>query len=115
MFHQNTAHQLRRYREEVGAVLPFHALVVHEAHVGFIYQRRRLEAVPGALAAHVAPCKSMEFVINNRGQFVERVPVSPTPSSEQPAHLHARCRFSVIILRLCCFSHSSTFLEILVP
>ena len=39
---QNAAHDLGRNGEKVCPVLPLHALVVHQAHVRFIYQRGRL-------------------------------------------------------------------------
>jgi hypothetical protein len=53
MFNQNAPHQLGRNSEKMGAILPLHALIIHQAHVGFINQSRRLQAVTGALAFHV--------------------------------------------------------------
>ena len=47
MVDQYAPHHLGRNREEVGAILPLHALVVHQAHVGFIYQGGSLERVAG--------------------------------------------------------------------
>jgi hypothetical protein len=75
MFHQNAPHQLGRNREKMGAILPLHAFVVHQAHVRLIYESRRLQAVTGALASHVAPCEAAEFVIDDRGQPIECVAV----------------------------------------
>ena len=108
MFNQNAPHQLGRNREKVGAILPLHALVIHQAHVGLIDQSRRLQAVTGALAFHVAPREAMEFVIDDGRQPVERGSVSVTPGSEQPAHLSTRWCFRVIVLWLDWLPHSST-------
>ena len=46
----------------MGAILPLHALIVHQAHVGFVNQSRRLKAVAGALALHVAACQAVQLV-----------------------------------------------------
>ena len=54
MLHQNAPHQLGRNREEMRAILPLHPLIIHQAHVGFIDQGRRLEAVAGPLTFHIA-------------------------------------------------------------
>ena len=53
MIDQYAPHHLRRNREEMRPILPFHALVVHQTHIGFIHQGSRLERVAGALAL---PC-----------------------------------------------------------
>ena len=42
MVNQNPPHELRRNGEEVGAVLPAHALVVHQPQVSFVDQGRGL-------------------------------------------------------------------------
>src|SRR6266404_6758298 len=42
MVDQYAPHHLGRNCEEMGPILPLHALVVHKTHVGFIYQRRGL-------------------------------------------------------------------------
>jgi hypothetical protein len=55
--------------------------------------------VTGTLASHVAPCEAAEFVIDDRGQPVERVPVTVPPGSEQPAHFPARWLLSLVVAR----------------
>src|SRR5215831_8717492 len=69
--HENTAHQAGRHREEMRTVLPPNALHVDEAHVGFVDERRRLQAVPIALAGHAPPRYSMQLGVNQRDQLVE--------------------------------------------
>ncbi len=87
MFHQNAPHQLGRPREKMRSILPLHALVIHQANVGFVYQGRRLQAVAGAFASHVAARQAAEFVIDDGGQPLERGSFSVAPGSEQAAHV----------------------------
>src|SRR5437867_6188264 len=100
VLYQNAPHQLGRNREEMGAILPLHALVIHQAHVGFIDQGRGLEAVAGALAFHVALPQTVELVINDGGQPVECASIPVSPGSEQLAHLvHSRFTRVMHLLR----------------
>jgi hypothetical protein len=52
------------------AVLPLHAIVIDQPHISFVDQCSCLEAVTGPLAPHVAPCKRVEFVVNDRRQLL---------------------------------------------
>src|SRR5271156_1510114 len=106
MFNQNAPHQLSRNREKMSAVLPLHAFVIHQAHVGLVDQGRGLEAMTGPLVFHIALCETMEFVIDDGREPIQRVSVSVTPSSEQPAHLSTRWGIRVIVLRLDWLPHS---------
>jgi hypothetical protein len=49
---QNAPHQLSGNLEEMGAILPFHALVVDQAHVSLVDQGG-LQAMTGAFSFHV--------------------------------------------------------------
>ena len=80
----------------MGAILPLHALVIHQPHVGFIKQGRRLEAVAGALTLHITTRQAVEFVINDGGQPFQRALVSAAPGAKQLAYVaHSR------LTRLC--------------
>ena len=85
--HQNAAHQLRRNGEKMGAVLPLHAVVVHQPQVGFVDQGRGLQAVAGALARHVAVRQAVKLLIDDRRQPFERIPVSLAPGAQQQAYV----------------------------
>src|SRR5262245_57811199 len=80
---EDAAHGLRRCRHAVSPVLPLHVFVVDEPHVGFIDQRRRLQAVAGPLALQVVVRQTMELVVHNRGQPIERALVAVGPCTEQ--------------------------------
>src|SRR5262245_33337673 len=51
--HQNLAHQMSRKAEKMGTAFPLRLLLVHESEIGFMDQRRWLERMIRALAAHV--------------------------------------------------------------
>ena len=58
-------------------------LLIDEANVSFIDQRRGLQCVAFSLPAHVAAGEPVQFVVNQRIQLVERGLVSVAPFSEQ--------------------------------
>ena len=87
MLHKNATHQLRRDGEKMSAILPLHALIIHQAHVGFIDQGRGLEAVAGALPFHVAAREAAKLVINDGGQPRERAMVAVAPGAEELAYV----------------------------
>src|SRR5580692_3770398 len=92
----------------MGAILPLHALVIHQAHVGFIDQSCGLKAVSGTLASHVVTCETAEFLIDDWGQPVERGSVSVTPGAKQAADLTDWRLLSLIVSRQCGFLHRAT-------
>ena len=67
----------------MSAVLPFHPLVVRQAHVRFIYQGGRLKAVAGPLSAHIAARQAMQFLVNDRSKLLERALIPFAPGPEQ--------------------------------
>ena len=87
MLHQNAPHQLGRNGEEMSAILPLHALVIHQAHIGFVDQGRGLQAVAGTLTIHVTARQAVELVINDGGQRFERALVPVAPGAQQRAYV----------------------------
>src|ERR1700730_15126422 len=71
----------------MGAILPLHARVIHQPHVGLVDQGRRLQTMAGTLAPPVAARQPAELVIHDRGQPFERTRVSVAPTAEQRALL----------------------------
>src|SRR5271165_2125688 len=97
MLNQNAPHQLGRNGKKVCAILPLHALVIHQAHVGLIDQGRGLQHETGTLALHVVARQTVEFLINDGGQPFERALVPVAPGAEQlayvaPSRLASLCR-----------------------
>jgi hypothetical protein len=83
MVDEDAPHGLRRCRHEMSPVLPLHAFVVDQPHVGFIDQRRRLQAVAGPLALQIVVRQTVELVVHNRGQPSEGALVAVGPGTEQ--------------------------------
>ena len=79
--YQNASHQLGRDSEEMGAILPLHALVIHQAHVSFIDQSCRLQTVTGALAFQIAICQAVKFLIHDGCQASQGVCVAIAPGA----------------------------------
>ena len=63
----------------MGAVLPVHVRVVDQPQVGFVDQRRRLQAVAGLFALQAVVRQTVELVVDNRGQPSERALVAVGP------------------------------------
>src|SRR5882724_3243746 len=84
---QYAPHHLGRNCEEVSAILPLHALIVHQAHVSLIDEGGRLKGMARALAFHVAVRKAAKFVINDGREPLERALISRAPGAEERAYL----------------------------
>ena len=79
---QNAPHNLRRDREEVRTIGPLHVLLIHETNVSFIDERGGLKGVALSFPAHVAARESVQFVVDQRIQLVERGLVAVAPFGE---------------------------------
>src|SRR5674476_372163 len=90
----------------MGPILPLHALVIHQAHVGFVDQGGGLQAMTGALTFHVASRQAVEFVIDDWSQAVESSSISITPGPEKLGHLATRRR-SGLFVRWCGLPHGT--------
>ena len=80
---EDAAHQARRHRQEMDAVLPVDLLRADQAQVGLVDQRGRLQAVPGALASHAAARDAMQLLVDERHQLLEGGFVAATPREQQ--------------------------------
>lgn len=82
---EDATHHLRRYREEVRAILPGDAVLLHEPHEGLMHQRRWLKCVIGPLATQVRASPSLQFAVNDRHEIVARLLVAAAPCFQQAA------------------------------
>ncbi len=78
-------HHLGGNGEEMGTILPAHAVVPHQAHVGFVHEGGRLERVAAALAQHIAGSQAAELCMNDGSQAIERSLVSVAPGAQERA------------------------------
>ena len=81
--HQDMPQQLSGDAEEMGAVLPPHSLPINQPHISFVDQRRGLQGMACALAAHVPFSQPVQFRIDQRGQIFQGCFVSIAPGQEQ--------------------------------
>ena len=85
MIDEDAPHHLGRHGEEMGAILPAHAVVSHQAQVGLVHEGGRLERVAASLTLHIAVSQAAEFLINDGRQAVERALVSIAPGLQKRA------------------------------
>jgi len=78
---QDLTHDLRRYSHEMGSTVVIRLILIHQPHIGFVDQGRRLQSVGGALVAHVPPREFPEFGVQQRHQTIKR---SSIASGEVP-------------------------------
>ena len=87
---EDAAHQPRGDGKEVCAILPPHARVVGQAHIRFVHQGSGLQAVPRALATHVVAGETMQLVVHDGRQRLNRVLVAVAPGAEECADVTVR-------------------------
>jgi hypothetical protein len=61
---QDTAHDVRRDREEMSAALPAHAALIDELEIRLVDERRRGKRMVAALTPQVAPGQATQFAVN---------------------------------------------------
>ena len=72
---QDLAHGVRGNRAKVRAVLPAVRPVLHQAQIRLMDETGRLKRLPGTLAAKVVGREAPQFLIDDRQQRVEGLPV----------------------------------------
>lgn len=91
--HQDAAHDLGAGGHEMRTVQPVRALAVDQVQEGFVYQRCGLERVALRLCRHVVLGDAMQFPVQQRNQFLERVPIPGAPGVEQAGDVLPRLLF----------------------
>ena len=72
---EDLAHRVGGNGAEVRAILPAVRPVLHQAQVRLVDETGRLQRLPGTLAAQVVGREPPQFLIDDRQQRVERLPV----------------------------------------
>ena len=81
--HQDASHHPRRDREEVRAVLPLHLVGGGQPQIDLLDERRGLECVMWAFAAHVSPRQQAQLVMHERHEPIEGGCFAATPCQQQ--------------------------------
>ena len=84
--HQNAAHQPRAHRQKVGPILPIDPLHPDQPEVGLVYQRGRLNAMAGPLAAHAPARNPLQLLMHEGGESGERPFVTLPPRMKELRH-----------------------------
>jgi hypothetical protein len=92
VINQDSAHQLGRDCEEVGAILPPHSLAVNQAKIRLVYKSGGLKGDAASFAQKIVAGHPMQLVIDDGRKFVEGALVSIAPGLEQHADVALRCR-----------------------
>jgi hypothetical protein len=86
VIHEDAPHRLRGYRVEVSSILPSHILVVDESQISLVDQRRGLQGMVGALAAHVIASQPAQLLIHKGNQPIERGLITVAPIHQQSGY-----------------------------
>jgi hypothetical protein len=82
---EDATHHLRRHAEEVGAILPDHALLSNQAQIRLMNQGRRLQRVARMLLTQVPGGAPSQFLLDQRQEIVTRLDVPSSPRPEEDA------------------------------
>jgi hypothetical protein len=74
--HQNTAHELGSYRNELASISPVRTVLSGQSQVRFVNQGRGLKRMVDPLGMEVMFRQSMQFAVDKRNQARQRIAVS---------------------------------------
>jgi len=87
LLEQDVSHDLRRHREEMGAVLPVHVLHIDQREEGFVHQGGSLQRLPRTLVLHVMSSDAPQGWVNVRGQTLQRSLIAAGPGAKKLGYL----------------------------
>jgi len=82
---KDSAHHLRRHREEVRAILPGDAVLPHEPHERLMHQRGGLQRVVGPFAAQIRAGPPLQLAVDDPRQIVAGLQIATAPCFQQAA------------------------------
>lgn len=87
---ENVPHDLRGDAKKMSAIFPLRLLLLNEAKIGFVYERRTLKGMVGAFAAQMATGQTAQLAIHKRNQRFAGTFVSLAPIAEKLAYTRGR-------------------------
>ena len=66
---------------------PLHAVLTHQAEIGFVNQGSRLQGAAGPFLQEMAPGNLAQFLVDDRNEFRECLRIAVAPASQQVRHL----------------------------
>ena len=98
---EDSAHHPSRDRKEVRAVVPGDVPSPSTSRtIRLVDERRRLEAVPRALAGHAAPRDLVQLAMDERNQALEGTLVALPPLEQQPGDVRGMVSNAPILAAL---------------
>ena len=88
--HEQSAHRLGGYGEEVSAVLPGDPLLVHELQVRLVDDGRGLQGMAGTFLGEMTFRQSVQLVVHQGDELVESLLVPLVPGQQETGHLAGR-------------------------
>jgi hypothetical protein len=81
--HKDAPHHLGSEAEELCTIFPVYLALVNKPEVNIVHQGGGLKRVTGGLATEKAHGLPVQFIIDQRHQFLERWAITALPSHEQ--------------------------------
>ena len=87
MIDENAPHHLRDHRQELSAILPPRVLLIGEAKIRLVYERRRLQRVPGAFAPELRGGTAAQLAIDECHRPIARLEIARGPGAQEARHV----------------------------
>ena len=81
--HQDAPHHLGRHRQELRAVLPDRAILIHQTKVDLVHEGRRLQRLTRAFAPEERGRSTTKLSVHSRDQPIPRLEVALVPCLEK--------------------------------
>jgi hypothetical protein len=96
--HEDAPHHLGRHREELRAVLPDRAILIHQTKVDLVYEGRRLQRLTRAFAPEECGRSPSELGVHSWDQLIPRLKVALVPCLEKGGDIDGprHCRVEAI-------------------
>ncbi len=83
VFHQDAAHRLRGGAEEVGPPAPLHAILVHQAEIRFMHQRRTIERGRVVFVLERPLGHALQIAVYQGYQLFKCLPITRAPANQE--------------------------------
>ena len=81
--HKDASHDLRGDTREMRPASPIHVTLINKPEICLVNEGGRLQGVPGALTAKLAPCDGAQLLIHHGQELVAGTGIPAVPLIEQ--------------------------------
>ena len=79
---EDSSHQARGYRKEMGPVTPLDLPLIDKAQIRFVDEGRGLQDMPSPFAAHETGREAVQVFVDDRHEPVERITTTVAPRNK---------------------------------